>query len=274
MAKKFNFNTIKEMKTGPLVKAIFAIFGAIILIALGAMIGGKGGGAAILFGLAIAAGGGGGLGYYAYKTITDPKNEKTCNVNFWNEYKCVANPAGTDADYELNISECKAQTDAQYKGYAGVWITSNSSSTSNVDAFYVSGDKESITTTSDTSSSGGRLFARKAKAKGDDDKGVTVTGAISGCTVTKSLGTMTASSPSTSGLTLKLSGVTGFSDSDNVTLTYVKSGSSPGSPIIGSATIVTLKTTGTISQTLTTGSYTVTASATGASSVSATFTVA
>lgn len=285
MAKKFSTDTIKEMKTSALMKATLYLIGALILIAVGAMIGGKGGGAAIGFGVAIAFGGAY-VGKMSYDMVVDTKNAKTCNVNYWNEYKCVANPAGTDADYELNITECKAQTDAQYAGffsrkYAGVWLRSNTSNTSNVDAFYIPADKESIDLTSDKSTSGGRLFIRKAKANGDDDKGVEAkgAGATSGCAVTKSLGSITASSPSPTGVTLKLSGVTDFATGDSITLTIISAASPPSasSPIVDTATVATL--TGASgyaisNQSMTPGTYRVTASHTSApSSVSTTFTV-
>ena len=277
MAKKFNFTTITEMKTDKLLRAILFLIGGLVLISVGAMIASKEGANWIVIAIGAAvAGAGAWFGVYgAYQMVIDPKNAKTCNVNFWNKYECVANPAGTDAEYELDITECKAQTDAEYKGYAGVWLRSNSTNTSNVDAFYIPGDKTSLTLTSDPSkNTGGTLFAKKGDGK--DDKGVTVTGATSGCT--KSLGTITASSPSASGVTLKLSGVSGFSDSDSVTLTIRSTASPPpssSSPIVTSSTITTLKTGYTVTgQSMTPGTYSVSASATGATAVSATFTVA
>lgn len=282
MAKKFNLDTVKEMKTKPLVFSILYIIGAIILIAIGAMIAGKGGGAAIVFGLLIAAGGGGWAGYTGYSMIIDSKNEKTCNVDYWSVYNCVANPTDKDADYELNITECIAQTNAQYKGffsskYGGVWLRSNTTNTSNVDAFYVPSDKETLALTYDSSTPGARLYIRKPKAQGDSDKGVTATGATNGCAGAKSLGSIVASSPSASGVTLKLSGMSGLADTDSITLTIVSTASPPSSssPIVTSQTVTTLKTGYTITgQSMAPGTYRVTASHTSVlSSVSTNFTV-
>lgn len=279
MAKKLNFTTVKEMKTKELFISILWLIGAFILIVIGGMIASKEGAGkgAIGFGLLIAAAGGGWSGYTAYTMIVDPKNAKTCNANYWNKYECVSNPAGTDADYELDITECKAQTNAQYKSYAGVWLKSNSSG--NYDAFYIPGDKETVALTADNSSSKGIAYMRKAKANGDNDKGVTATGTgASGVCVTKTLGSMTASSPSAAGLTVKLSGITGFQDSDSITLTVRSTASPPSSasPIVTSAQVSALKSaTGHVitGQSMATGSYRITASASGVSDVSTTFNV-
>jgi hypothetical protein len=284
MAKKFNLDTIKEMQTQKLVYSILYLLGALVLLAIGAMVAGKGGGAAVVFGFLIAVGGAV-SGYTGYNMIIDTKNAKTCNAAYWNEYKCVANAAGTDADSDLNITECMAQTKAQYEGlfsrkYAGVWLRTNTTNTSNVDAFYIPADKETLDLTSDTSTPGARLFIRKAKADGDDDKGVVATGSTGGCAVTKSLGSIVASSPSAAGVTLKLSGVTGLATTDNITLTIVSTASplsSTSSPIVNTASVATLTgASGYIvsNQSMTAGTYKVTASHTGvSSSVSTTFTV-
>lgn len=200
MAKKLNLTTIKEMKTQPIIYAVMYLFGALILLMLGLTIAtkeSKEGGTSTLnigVGLLMALGGGGFCGYKAYSIVVDPKNAKTCNADYWNKYECVANPAGKDADYELNIDECKAQTNAQYKGYAGVWLTANTATT--VDAFYISGDKTTVPLIADNSSKSGYVFTRKAKAIDDNDKGVTVTGVTStrsACTTTTTTGTSPSS---------------------------------------------------------------------------------
>lgn len=285
MAKKLNFDTLKEMKTKELFISILWLICALVLIAVGAMIAGKDGASGVVIGIGfgIAAAGGGWAGYTAYKMITDTKNAKTCNTEYWVSYDCVSNPT-KDADYELNVSLCDAQTKAEYAGflsrkYAGVWLTSNSSNSANFDAFYIPGDTTKVELKSDNSATKGKVYLRKAKANGDDDKGVEATGAITGC-VTKTLGTLTASSPSVSGLNVKLTGASGFQTTDNITLTITSNASppvsSPSSPIVLSATFSTLTQASgyTISgQTMSSGSYKITASATGVSSVSQTFTV-
>lgn len=279
MAKKLNFTTLKEMQTKKLMYSILYLLGALVLIAIGAMAAGKGGGAAIGFGLLIVAGGSW-LGYTGYNMITDTKNAKACDPAYWNEYTCTDNPVGTDGDYDLDITLCEAQKNAQHAGlfgqkYAGVWLVANTVNTSNVNAFYIPADKETIEAKTGT----GRIFARKAKANGDDDKGLVITGSNTGCAAAKSLGTIIASSPSATGVTLKLSGVTGLADADRITLTITSNASPPpsaSSPIVASETVATLKSAaGYIisNQTMPAGSYKVTASFTGVTSVSANFTV-
>lgn len=179
--EKLNFETVKNMKTSALLRAVMLLLGALVAIAVGAMLGGGGSNGGILIGLVIAGLGGWFGGYSGYKMIIDSKNQKTCNANFWNKYSCVANPTDSDADTETDITECLALKNSEYKGYHGVWLKSNTeTSTSNVDAYYISSDVETLEVSSDKTTSGARLFAKKAVDK-EKKEGLKVTGAISGC---------------------------------------------------------------------------------------------
>lgn len=187
MAKKLSVDTVKNMKNNAIMKAGMWLLGCLFLIAIGVSFATKegAGGGAIGFGLLIAVGGGGFSGYTSYNIITDSKNQKTCNNDYWASYDCVANPT-KDGDYDLDVTLCEAQTKAEYEGlfsrkYAGVWLTSNSSNSANFDAFYIPGDTESVELKTDNSAKKGKVYVRKAKANGDDDKGVSVKGTISGC---------------------------------------------------------------------------------------------
>lgn len=165
MAKKFNIDTIKELKTSALIRSILFLIGAIVILAVGLMIS-KNGGTAAIIGLIVGLAGAGWMGYTSYKIVVDPKNAKTCNANFWNKYECISSPTGDDVEEELDTTECKALTKAEYGGYAGVWLKSNTSTnTSNVDAYYISGDVTSFTATPDRTTSGSRLFAKKGDSK-------------------------------------------------------------------------------------------------------------
>lgn len=183
MAEKLELDTVKNMKPSALLMAIIWLMGSLILIAFGASIAGSGGKVYLILGLVAVAGGSWLLYDKVYKAIIDPKNQKTCNTAFWNTYSCVANPTDSDADTETDITECIALTNAQYKGYAGVWLKSNTqTASSNVDAFYISGDTTTVALTNDTSTPGARLFAKKAVDK-EKKEGLAVTGTVSGCPV-------------------------------------------------------------------------------------------
>jgi hypothetical protein len=172
------------------------ILGALVAIAVGAMIGGGGSTGGVIIGIVIAGLGGWFGGYAGYKMIIDSKNQKTCNANFWNKYSCVGNPTDSDADTETDITECLALKNAEYKGYHGVWLKSNTeTSTSNVDAFYISSDIVELEISSDQSTSGARLFAKKAVDK-EKKEGLKVTGTISGCAASSSSSPTSSSSPS------------------------------------------------------------------------------
>jgi hypothetical protein len=182
MAKKFNFDTIKEMTREAQIKAIMFLVFAILLVVIGVSMGTQAeGGMAKIIGLLIGLGGGGWLGYTVYTIVTDRKNEKKCNVSFWTEHTNIKKPTGDDFEEEEDITECAAQIKAQYDGYAGVWIkpAQSPTATGNVDVVYFPGDSESYTATKD--SNGGRVLARKADKK-KDQKALTVT--VSGGTVT------------------------------------------------------------------------------------------
>ena len=108
-------------------------------------------------------------GYYAYNTMIDSKNEKTCNAAFWSKTECVSFPTiSEDSVYEINVSLCSAQTKAQYDGYAGFYTKSNV--TNMFDVIYLAGDTEAVTATdgSDT------LYVKKPRNK--DEKVIKVTG--------------------------------------------------------------------------------------------------
>jgi hypothetical protein len=174
MAKKFNFDTIKEMTPDSMKRALLFLFGAIIILVLGVTVGSNVENG-MLKGLFIIGGlvGGCVMGYQSYKIVIDKKNEKTCNAS-WTEYTNIAKPTDEDLDTEEDISECTAKTNAYYKGYAGVWVKPAQSPTTsgNVDAIYFPGDSESYTATTD--SSGGKLYARNAD-KNKDQKAFAVT---------------------------------------------------------------------------------------------------
>ncbi len=173
MAKKFSFDTIKEMTPDSLKRALLFLFGAIIILVLGVSIG-SGVENSMVKGLLIVGGlvGGAVMGYQSYKIVIDKKNEKTCNAS-WTEYTNIAKPNDEELDTEEDISECTAKTNAYYKGYAGVWVkpASSPTATNNVDAIYFPGDSESFNATTD--SSGGKIYARNADKK-KDQKAFTV----------------------------------------------------------------------------------------------------
>jgi hypothetical protein len=163
--KKLNMDTLKNLKTETIIYVSLLLLAALLALGGGASIGGgAGAGVAVLGFLGFGAG--------AYVLATNPKNQKTCNASFFNLTENVLNPAGSDADTELDITECLAQKNAQYGGYAGVWLSSNTSTTSgNIDAYYISGDEETTVTLQPTGPSDpkkGRAFIKKGTK---DDKG-------------------------------------------------------------------------------------------------------
>lgn len=179
MAKKFNFDTIKGMRTDAILKALMWMVFSLVLIIVGGTIASKGGAFFIVAGLIIAVLGGGWTGSKAYDIVVDPKNQKTCNANFWNKYTCISNPSDLETDtVELDVTECIAQKNAEYNGYAGVWLVSNTVNTSNLDAYYISGDVTELSVKADKTAAGGILYAKKAVG---DDKGLKVSGETSAC---------------------------------------------------------------------------------------------
>jgi hypothetical protein len=181
----FSFDKAKNLKTQAIINAVLWLFGALVFIILGTTLASKGkdNTGLMIAGLVLALAGGGWAGYTVYKIVTDNKNQKTCNVEYFNKFECVAKPKDSDiSDTQADITLCEAQKNAQYRGYAGVWVkpAADPSETGNVDAYYIDGDKDKLTLEPGTSSSKGTIYLRKPKAKNKDDKGVTASGATTG----------------------------------------------------------------------------------------------
>lgn len=169
--KKLNMDNLKNLITMSMVYIGILLFLALVCVAVGASLISS----SPAIGGMIALFGGAGFSYWAYTIATDPKNQKTCNANFFNKTENVLNPAGDDADTELEITECLAQKNAQYKGYIGVWLKSNTTTTGTFDAYYISGDSDTNVTIqparpSDTTK--GNVFIKKGTK---DDPGPKVT---------------------------------------------------------------------------------------------------
>lgn len=100
---------------------------------------GKIAGGLVCFGLFI------GLGYWSYSILIDPKNEKTCNANFWKTTTCVSFPEiKEDSVIDLGTTICKAQTRAEYdNNINGFYARSNTADT--IDVLYFSNDSISST---------------------------------------------------------------------------------------------------------------------------------
>lgn len=185
MAKKFEWQTFKDLQLKYQVYVILLLFLAIVLSSVGLVflagmskevpptnLKPEGGskilpakiiGGIVCLGLAALS------GYYGYTMLIDQKNEKTCNAAFWSKTECVSFPTPTtDSIYEINVSLCKAQTKAQYDGYAGFYTKSNV--TNLFDVIYLSGDTESVTATNGSDT----LYVKKKQKS--DDKEITVTG--------------------------------------------------------------------------------------------------
>ena len=163
-------DTLKNLKMETIIYVAILLVAALIALAGGASIGGG-------VGAGVAVAGFLGFGAGAYVLATDSKNQKTCNVNFFNLTENVLNPAGSDDDTELDITECLAHKNAQYNGYIGVWLTSNTVTTTsgNIDAYYISGDSDTVVTLQPTGASNpkkGRAYIKKGTK---DDPGPKVT---------------------------------------------------------------------------------------------------
>jgi hypothetical protein len=144
MAKKFEWKTYKDLKfeyqiyVGLLFAlALILLLGGMILLATmskdipptnfnpeggskilpGHVVGGL-----VCFGLTALA------IYGGYSLMTDIKNAKTCNANFWTTTTCVKFPTGTadnEGATERAVSLCTAQTKAQYNGSSCFYAKSN-----------------------------------------------------------------------------------------------------------------------------------------------------
>lgn len=139
---KLNMKTLKNLKLDMMVYIALLILGALICVAVGVSIGGGAGAGVGAIGFAVCA-------YIAYSLATDPKNQKTCNASYFIVNEGVKNPIDpNEADTELDVTLCTAQKNAQYGGYAGVWTTSNASTTAgNIDAYYIPFSDDDETTT-------------------------------------------------------------------------------------------------------------------------------
>lgn len=78
-------------------------------------------------------------GLLGYNKMKDSGCNQTCNVKFWNTISSVAyTPPADFTDVDLDISLCKAQTKAEYKGRSGFYYASNTETvSSNVDVYYI-----------------------------------------------------------------------------------------------------------------------------------------
>lgn len=172
--KKLNTDTLKNLKTMSIVYIVLLLLGVLICIGVAVPIAEKSAIAALIIGL----GGGAGCSYGAYAIAVNPKNQKTCNVNWFNVTENVLNPTGSDADTDLDITDCLAQKNAEYNGYAGVWLKSNvnaKATLGNFDAFYIPfGDDPEKTTITLTPSTGPLKGTAYTKKGSKDDKGVTI----------------------------------------------------------------------------------------------------
>jgi hypothetical protein len=193
MAKKFEWKTYKDLKfeyqiyVGLLfAMALILLLGGMILLATmskdiaptefnpegrskilpGNVVGGL-----VCFGLTALA------IYGGYSLMTDIKNAKTCNANFWTTTTCVKFPtvtADNEGATERAVSLCTAQTKAQYNGSSGFYAKSNTSVSGTLDVMYITieGESKAITLSTGTSN----LYTVRT-----GDKKVKVTGGGTGC---------------------------------------------------------------------------------------------
>lgn len=173
--KKFNMDTLKNLKTSAMLFIALWIFGLIVCLGMAAALADS---SAIMAGV-IGLGGGAACGYMAYATAVSSKNQKTCESKLWNKTCGMKPPSkyladGDEADFDLEITECEALKKANYGGYSGVYLVSNTSTagSTSVDAYYIPGDVETIPLVT-SASSGARFYARIGDPKTKEGRLVT-----------------------------------------------------------------------------------------------------
>ena len=125
---------------------MYAVIG-LIIIAIGGMVATTGGSGPAIAGLLVFAAGAYSI-YYGYEILIDPRNERRANLDYFNQQSCVTIPAeylkdGADIDIVLDSMDTALLIKAEYEGYGGVYLKSNTSQFSvggTFDGFFIPKD--------------------------------------------------------------------------------------------------------------------------------------
>lgn len=153
MANDISYETLKNNKLKSQV-ILYAVI-ALMCIAVGAAIAGTGSSAGMIAGGLLAAGGGFYFGKMSYDILVDVKNERRCKQSYFTQiYKNMKVPTSwvngdTAVDTDTDLDELTIITKAQFEGYGGVFLVSNTSTDSvgdNYDAYYIPGNAKAVLT--------------------------------------------------------------------------------------------------------------------------------
>lgn len=155
MANDLSIDTFQNNKEKTKIMTNLVI--AVVLVVIGATFSTSGGAAAILGGAAII----GGLyfGYMAYEVLVDPKNERRCKEGYFEQIftdmrvpqAWIDGDVSVDIDYDIDAKS--AVSKAQFDGYGGVFLVSNTAPESTgglFDAYYIPGNAKAILTKKST----------------------------------------------------------------------------------------------------------------------------